>query len=314
MAKAKPAVVEPQRQQVPIDVTPPSEAREGLALVATARSLLVSDKETHRVALEFIRGAKLLKRKIEEHWSAITRTVDEQKRTLLTLKRRDLEPVEQALQIAEAMALDYQNAEERRVREEQDRRRKAAEEQAKKDREAELARAEAEALKAEATSDVLSARESAFVDMIVAHVGGTLTPERIGFYAGRVGYKGDAERVGQRLMATEKILDAIQARRTAAAIREQAEARRRQPLDVVTGPAVVRETAKVAGVRANLTYWSAEVVDRDVLIDAVIAGKVDRAVLSIDQSYLNRAAQQLHEAFDTAYPGCRHVKKQGIGG
>jgi hypothetical protein len=290
---------------VTIDVTPPAEAREGVALVTTARHLVVTDKETHRVALEFIRGAKQLKRKIEEHWSRITRTVDEQKRTLLTLKREDLEPVETALSIAERVAVDYQNAEDRRVREEEDRRRVEAEAQAQRDREAELQRAEAAALKLE-ESDELSNREQVFVQAKVDGLDDFKAASRAGYAQPRS--------AAERLMKTAKILTAISNAQSALAIRQQAEAKRRQPLDIISRP-VERQTAKVSGVRANLTYWSCSpAIDVDKLIDGVIAGTVDRRALMPNQVFLNQQAEQLHEAFNAAYPGCSFVKRQSIGG
>lgn len=304
MAKAAAAPAKRTTTQVEFSIGPSPDANQGLTIQQQAGGLIVRSKADHQGALEFIRSAKQLKRKIEDHWSAITRNVDELKRNLLDLKRKDVEPVETAIEVATRVALVYSNEEERRVREEQDRLRREAEARAQQTRERELAEQEALALKLEAESPALSAREAIFVDAILAG----LTSDRA---AVRAGYK-DQAASSLRLMNTQKILDAIEAKKAAIAIREQAEAQRRQPLDVVT-ETVQKQVAKVAGTR-NTTSWSAAVDDLDRLIDAVVAGRAPRAALKADTVYLNGQAEQLHEAFDTAFPGCRSIKKQGIAG
>lgn len=303
MAKSAPKVAPPKKASVEIELAPSPEAPEGLSLERQARALTVTDKGTHYEALEFVRGAKQLKRKIEDHWSRITRSVDDLKRNLLTMKRADLEPVEKAIEIVTAAATTYQDAEERRAREQEERNRRAAEEKAQREREQLLAKAEADALAAEENSPTLSTRENVFVGHVLG--GSTATNA-----AKMAGYK-DAEVQGRRLLATQKITDAIQAKRTAAAIREQAAATKQQPLDVVQPRKVEMQTAKVAGVRSTMNY-RCEVLSAAELIAAVIAGTVEPEALIPNEVYLNQQARQLKEAFQ--YPGCRLVKTPGLAG
>ena len=87
----------PARPAVQLDIQPSPDAGEAITLRQQATQIVIVDKASHTRALEFTRGAKQLKRKIEDHWMRITRNVDDLKRNLLDLKRADLEPVEAAL-------------------------------------------------------------------------------------------------------------------------------------------------------------------------------------------------------------------------
>lgn len=287
-----------------IDISPSPDAPQALTLRQQAFALTVTDKDSHRAALEFVRGGKQLQRAIEEHWSRITRTVDDMKRSLLTLKRQDLEPVEEAIRVVTETANVFKDADDRRVAEENRRLREAAEAKAQADRIAELERQEAQALQFEEGSPVLSPRENVFVGHIVDR---GMSPAQA---ASQAGYK-DAAKAGSRLNATQKIIDAIHARRTAAAIREQAEAKRQTPLDVQPVRKVETQTAKVAGVR-NTTYYSCTVLDAQALIAAVIAGTIEPEALMPNQTYLNDQARQQKDLFK--YPGCKLEKKTGLAG
>lgn len=313
MAKptSAPPAVPPPARSLSIDLTPSPDAREGLAFRHDAAGLVVSDQATHRHALEFIRAGKQLKRKIEEHWSRITRSVDDLKRNLLDLKRQDLDPVESAIADAERAALTYSQAEDRRVRDENDRLRRESEERARHDRETLLADQEAAALRIERDSPNLSNRELIFVEAIAAHQVGVGQPFATAA-AMRAGYKGP-EAASQRLLATEKIMDAIADKRKAVEIRRQAAATKEQPLEVIEQKPVEKQTARVAGTRTTVNY-SAEVYDADKLLDAVIAGTAPREAVMPDQVYLNLQARQLHEKLELAYPGVKIIRKDGIAG
>ena len=291
----------PERK-LEITLLPSPEAAEGIALRATTM-LDVVDKESHELALNDLRRAKQIKRRIEEHWSRIKRNVDDLKRNLLDLERKDLEPVVAFIAARERQALDYQNGEARRVREEEDRRRRIAEEQARNDREALLRKMEAEALKAEASSPNLSPREQVFVDVVSSGTNWDLA-------AKQVGYKDPS--AGDRLMHTPKIIAAIESQRKARQIREQQQAERDRPLDVVTKE-VVRQTAKVIGTRNTVTY-SARVDDIGKVWAAVTDGKISREVFLCNEVWLNQQARQLKEAFEQVFPGCTLIKKEGIAG
>jgi len=124
----------PTVRTVQFEVAPSPDAREGLTLAQQATALKITNRETHADALEFARGLKQLKRKIEDHWSRITRTVDDLKRNLLTLKREDLDPVERALEIVTSAEVAFRNERDRLERIEQDRLRREAEEKAAAER------------------------------------------------------------------------------------------------------------------------------------------------------------------------------------
>jgi len=302
----------PTVRTVQFEVAPSPDAREGLTLAQQATALKITNRETHADALEFARGLKQLKRKIEDHWSRITRTVDDLKRNLLTLKREDLDPVERALEIVTSAEVAFRNERDRLERIEQDRLRREAEEKAAAERQRQAEAAERAALDAEANSPTLSAREQAFVEaFLYQDPASTGEAVRAGRAAARAGYK-DPEKTGARLLATSKIQQAIAARKEALAIREQARAAASAPAPV-TVPKVQTEKAKVVGVRST-TYYSAQVDDLDKLIDAVLAGTVDRKALKADDVWLNGQARQLRESFEGAFPGCSLVVKQGLAG
>lgn len=303
-APAPPAV--PTRK-VALDITPAPEASQALQLRDQARGLRIVDKATHAEGREFLRGAKQLKRAIEEHWSRITRQVDEMKRNLLKLKAEDVDPVDEAIRIAMEPVLAYEDAEDRRVKLEEDRRRRAAEEQARKIREDELRQEEEEAQRIERDSPILSKREQAFVDYMVI---GDPDPA---IAARAAGFK-DPKNDGPSLMKRQKVQDAIHAKRTANAIRTQAEAKREQPLEYRT-ERVEKQTARVAGT-SRRAYYSAAIDHADKLIDAVIAGQSPREAVIPSQTYLNDQATQLKDAaaFAAAFPGCRLIKRDSIGG
>lgn len=296
----------PPTQTTTLDITPPREAQQALTLPTQAEAIVVRDRVSHGAAKEFVRGAKQLKRVIEDHWSAITRRVDEMKRSLLELKARDLAPVTTAIALVEQRVLRYENEETRRVQEEEDRRRREAEATAQREREALLARQEREALALEAQSETLSSREQHFVDLVANGFNAPIVAARA------AGYK-DPEKSAAKLMDTVKIVTAISGFKQAAAIRHEAEAKRRQPLDVDPIEPVEARVSKVAG-QSTRTYYSGVVTDLDQLWAAAVDGLVPRSVFVVNQPAINEAATQLKERFEAAYPGCALHKRQGLSG
>lgn len=295
----------PPATTVAIDLRSAPDASQGASLQARAASLRVTDKTTHEQALEFIRGAKQLERKIDEHWRTITRGVDTLKRNLLDLKAKDLAPVEAALRLATAVTVTYETAErDRQYREEQQRRREA-EEAARVRREEELAAQEAEAARIEAQSPDLSDRERKFVNNILSGY----DPTASAHYAG---YK-NAGDTGKKLMAMPKIADAIASRKAAAEIREQAAAVKEQPLDIVQAAPAESRLGKVAGTSSRMNY-SMEVVDADKLFQAVVLNSVPREAFQANAPFLNQQARALKESFESAFPGCRLIKTPTIAG
>jgi len=300
-----------------IELTPSPDAGEAITIRQEAAMITVEDKASHTQALEFVRGAKQLKRKIEDHWSRITRNVDDLKRNLLDLKRRDLEPLEVAIGLLNDRIVTYVEGEQRRAREEADRDRAAREEQARKDREKELADQEAEALRLEAQSPTLSDRETQFaMTWIALGPQGTPTLAQATGIARRLGYK-NPEDTAQKLLATPKILDFVASQRAAAALREQAEQVRRQPVIAAPAARVESKLGKVAGTRMVTTY-SAEVYDLDELIAAVSMNrslqKGKNGPLAANTVFLNQEAEKYRESLESVYPGVRIVKRTTVAG
>jgi len=289
----------PARPAVQLDIQPSPDAGEAITLRQQATQIVIVDKASHTRALEFTRGAKQLKRKIEDHWMRITRNVDD-------LKRADLEPVEAALAQIDGRIVDYVNAEQRRQREEEDRQRRENEARARQDRERELADQEAEAARIEAQTETLSAREEVFVNAIVTH---HFLPSRA---AERAGYKNPIP-TSVKLLATPKIADAIASRKAAAEIRQQAEAVKQQPL-AVTAPNVESNLGRAAGTRMVTSYSCEPDVDLDALFQAAILNPDLRRAFSANTVYLNQQARALRESFESVFPGCRLHKSTTVAG
>ena len=300
---------EPAQRTMSLDLSPSPDAPRGLTLRQEASALVITDVETHRVGKIFIRDCKTIKRNIEDHWSRITRRVDELKRGLLDDKRKDLEPVEMAISVAERVVLAYENIENERVRLENERRRLAAETAAQTKRDAELADQERRALELEQQSDALSAREQVFVECLVLMGEGKATQA-----AQRAGFLKDPVKQADRLMASAKIFKAIEARRSAIALRQQQSALKAAPVDVPPVEEVKRQVASVAGVSSRTYYSCDPEIDEASLWAAVLAGTVDREAFMPNLPYLNRQAKQLKTLFEATFPGCQLDKRQGVAG
>ena len=159
---------------------------------------------------------------------------------------------------------------------------------------------EQEALAREESTEHLSEREQHFVNL-VAFGGDPSTAART------VGYK-DPFKAAARLLTYTKIASAITAAAEAKAIRDQAAAKRLAPI-VVDIPTVHADVARSAG-SFDRTTWSAELLDEQALIEAVIRGGagIPRDILQVNPAKLNEYARSLHELIDR-WPGVRSVKK-----
>jgi len=288
-----------------IELTPSPDAGEAITIRQQASMILVEDKASHVEALEFLRGAKQLKRKIEDHWSRITRNVDDLKRNLLDLKRRDLEPLEVGIELLNTRVVAYVEAEKRREQEQADKDRREREDKARRDRELELAKQEEEALRVEASSPKLSAREELFVENYMRH-------GRAKEAAMVAGFQNPAK-TSAKLLETQKIIDAIEAKRVAEAIRTQASEIRRQPVVAAPAAKVESNLGKVAGTKMMTTY-AAEVYDLDALITAVGLNPSLRPALAANLVHLNKQAGMLRESFEACYPGVRLIKRSTVAG
>ena len=297
-----------------VSLTPSPEQGQAVSLLQRAQGLTIVDKVTHVAGLEFLKGAKELKRKIVAHYAEIKRPLNDAKNTVLDMERRDIAPIEEAIALAERCVLTFTREQERIEREEADRRRREAEavEQARRDKEA--AEAEAAALKLEASSSVLSEREQMVVETlsrrIVTH--GQLTPADW-LQAAKLARFLDPEAAARKLFRSKKIFDAVTDRAHAARIREQAEAAKAAPITVVTEK-VETEIGRVAGTAVKVYYGCMENVDLLKLAEGVLSGVVPVEELQPNMPFLNSQARSLRETFPSVFPGCSLRKSQGIAG
>lgn len=315
-----PEVLDALEQDVELiktDATVVEKFTAGVALFfRTARTMELGAKETLARAQKltppatmaddegiqlFIKRAGAERKDALAHWD-ITAKVHAFHRRLCAARSRTEDPLEQAIARATRLHNDYVAAENKRVAAEQERVRIQAEQKAAADRQAELDALERAALDAEAKSTDLSEREQKFVERVV----GGMAPM---YAAQQAGYK-DYMKQGDRLMAQLKIAAAIETRRTASAIRQQAAAVKEQPLDV-----------QVEKVQANVstayghdrTAKSGELLDEVALRDAVISGKygIPPDVLMVNPVKLNEYARSLGELINR-WPGARLKKSTSL--
>ena len=245
----------------------------------------------------FIRTGNAAKKTVEEHWK-ITAIISGIHRKLTAKRGIAVQALEDGAAIAQRLHNSYVDAEKRRVAEENRRRQEEAEANARAEREREAAALEEKALEAERGMQGLSEREQAFVERVHAGV----TPARAAEVAG---FK-NATAQAARLMAEPKIVQALEAKRTAEAVRTQAAAVREQPLEVQFEEAKP-EIQKAGGF--DRSTHTAEVLDETAFIAAVIQGKhgIPWDVLTVNQTKLNEYARSLQERIGM-WPGIRHKK------
>ena len=285
--------------------------RQGQALEVAAKEMLAQAKALRApttahedlVIQNFAKQTSADKKAIEEHW-VITSVVHNFHRRLVAVRQRGVVALEEANAIANRHHNKYVDDERRRAAIEQDRIRREAEEKARQDRQRELDALEAEALKAEAASADLSDREQTFVEAYVTspQCRGNATES-----ATRANYK-DPMAAGARLMALPKIQAAIKAKQAAIAIRTQATAVKEQPLDVQ-----VEEVKPDLLGTAGRTTWTAELLDEQAAIDAIIGGRhgMPRDLLMVNTVKANEYARSLHERLDL-WPGFRAKKSTKV--
>ena len=83
----------------------------------------------------------------------------------------------------------------------------------------------------------------------------------------------------------------------------------RDRADEVLTPIVPIQTPAVKGISTRTT-WSAEVVDKGALIQAVVSGKVSHLALDPNMKFLNGQARSMEKELD--YPGVKAVPTEGI--
>lgn len=293
-----------------------AQARTMLADAKALRATPPQNGEDDQRVQAFVRRAKDQKKTVEEHWTLTAKVSAFHKK--LTAKRNiAVEALEEAERIGNDLHAKYKADAERKAREEQDRLRREAEEKARLDRERELAELEAQRLAAEATSDGLSEREQVFVDAYYRN-------GELGTSAARAaGYK-DADKQAQRLLATPKIIAALEGKRQADQLRKQAEAKKEAPILVADVPEVRADVSK-GGDRVT---WSATITDVDAFLTAlldpmtrtkhgmpvdIIIDTMKQVIKANDNRLpaLNRYATQLHEQIGR-WPGVAANKKTAV--
>lgn len=240
------------------------------------------------------------KKEAVDHWE-ISLKVSRFHKRLTAARSRAEEPNDEAVKLATGLHNAYVENERRRVAAENERLRREAEQKAAEDRAREVAEMERQAAERELASEQLSAREQMFVGYILAG-------QKADNAARVVGYKDPG--MGARLMGLVKIVKAIDARREAAAIREQAAAVSAKPLDVQFTPATKQVSTAVGFDRET---HAAELLDERLLIEAVLGGKhgIPSDILTVKPAKLNEYARSLHELLNK-WPGVRYKKTTSL--
>jgi hypothetical protein len=306
MAKTKtPAVT------IRLDESP--QAAQGLTLLAQAKAITVIDKASHAACLETLKGAKALKRTVEEHYAAIKRPLNDARATVLQMEKDHLAPLDEAIRVLENVATAYAREQKRIEQEEAARQQREAEARERQRRELEAQQAEEAALTLESSSNVLSEREQKFVASWMAS---SRSPQAI-IQAAKVAGYANPQQQGERLLKSDKIQQAIANAEKAAAIRRESEAKQAAPVLVEVAP-VQSQVASVSGTSMR-TYYGCGDVDLSALILAVAEniksgdGTMIQA-LQADMVYLNAQARALKDMFSRVWPMAKLVKRDGVAG
>lgn len=308
-----------------LTLTKAPDASKAVGFRADAERLIVKDKATHKAALEMIGIGKGLSRVIEEHHRRFTRLVDTLKKDALALMRNDLDPVDNGVQVLTRKALDYEDREKERVRIETEAQRKRDEAAAQLQRDNDLREAEERESQLEAASQDVSPKELWFIEKafeqgieVEARAAGLrqddATTKALLAICKQAGYANPVNAL-LRLEKSPKIHAALRAKLEVKILREQTNALRQQPVEVITR-AVETNTSKVAGVTRRENY-SCVVEDPTALRQAFLEGKMlDPFALMPDATYLNAQARAIKDkaAFEAAYPGVTFVKTSGMAG
>ena len=247
------------------------------------------------------------------HWDPITSVLSKLHKRATSGRSRATDPLEEAEKFATRQHDTFERNEQRRAAEEQERIRREEEQKANEARERTLREFEEAALKAEESSPDLSARESRFIDF---YIGLNEKGERVGAgmpaatAAARAEYKLATE-TASRLLASDKILKAIEARRAAHTMRTQIAVMREMP------PAIDEQLVEAAAPQLNSGdshTWTAVCLNEQALRDAAFeqpALGIPRDVFKVDPAALNRYARQLEKQIER-WPGVRATRNTTI--
>jgi hypothetical protein len=275
----------------------------------------------------FIKSTNDQRKAAEEHWS-ITTKVSQFHRRLTARRAVTTDALEEANTIANKLHNSYVANEERRIAREADEKRRALEAEERRRREAEAEAAAREAERIELDAPEVKPRELAFINYYIAEMGRPGCDARAAQLAG---YKSPAD-AAMKLLASPKIIAALEARRQADEIRRQQDAKARAPISVDV-PREKPLVSRSAGLSSR-TRWGADVLDAQALTNAVFVnfgealaswigkpvpretvadflkayrGEIPRDVLAVDESAVRKYGESLHELIDR-WPGVRHTK------
>lgn len=239
---------------------------------------------------------------VEAHWN-ITTQIHKLHRRMTAARSRTTDSLDTAKSIGNRLHNTYVENEKRRAREEEERINREREAAAQRQRAEELAAAEAEALRREAAAPTLSEREGIFVD----HLFGGKLPAQAAKLAG---YK-NPEEVGPRMAGSAKVVTALTAKREAATIRTQAEAKRAEPVQVERVE-VKPEISRASGGHDRTTR-SLEILDLEAFRKAAFSGQhgIPLDCFTIDQAKCNSYARDWREQVNR-WPGVRLKTNTGV--
>lgn len=272
--------------------------RAAVATLTTAQQLKAPENSVaDEVIQKFVKKTSADKKAVEAHWG-ITSVVHQFHRRLTAKRDIAVKALTAANEIGNRLHNGYVQAETRRAEAEERRRREEAEFQARELQRQELDRLEAEALAKEESAPELSERESRFVELF--STGTTLGP-----VAARIAGFKDPGVAAARLLGMAKIQQAVKVRQEAAAIRRQAEARARMPLEVEDVPEVKPDVTKAPGA-SDRTTKTCEVYDAEAFVRAAISGQygIPWQNLEPSQAGLNASAREMGNLINR-WPGVR---------
>ena len=255
-------------------------------------------KKSADTAKAIVREARVAKRDVPETWMMLKK-VQSLAKAMIAKRKISEGAFDAAIKAGESHYFEWSESEKRRIAEEQETARRAAEERARQEREKELVDIEQAALEAEAGMAELSDRELVFVGDMAGGMD-------LSTAASDAGYANPAKQ-GKRLMATKKIVQAIEAKREANTIREEAAVVNSAPLEVE-----LDETESV-DLKEGRRNRSAELLDEDALRAAVIEGKhgIPPEVLMANPVALNSYARDLGKLINR-WPGVRLKIKRSL--
>lgn len=311
------ALAAPEPKTLAIPPVHSEHYKAALAFRDSAAHIVISDKATHEGALRETKDGKNLRGRVLDYWKPIKQRIDAVKKAVLDLEKDEIGTVDAGLVPLERRIVEWVTADNARVLAEETAAREKADAQARADRERELQAQEDAAAKLEAESPNLSARELWFVNkvfeeaidlqsMVIGHLNSMVKICKQAGYA-------DPIAAVARLKKLPKIVTAIANMREVKAKRDQAAALREQPI-TVAAPTIERKVAKVAGTRMTKQYSCGGVPDLARLRAAYKAGELPDEAFEPNMVHLNRAAEDLTDKFEQAYPGARLKIKEGVAG